>query len=226
MIKGDSRLQNYQKFVMISADKTDEAIAHSGDLLHVDFISRPFNKRELLILLEKAVLVEQYRTMMKTISRDAENRVEEFESLVHIHKKNILDTKIEHEVFDRIMTFERKMMEEQKKLNQAIRNFTALRHKELFDLKSRLFAEELLDAFRRSEMIDAHDLIWAQQAVLDLSTRELGDARNIIKAAEITGELSREEALALHEKLNAERERNTRLSEELDALRKRCGSIK
>ena len=226
MIIADTRLQNYQKFIIMSVDKTDEAIALSGDILHIDFISRPFNKRELLILLEKAVLVEQYRNMMKAISRDAEDRIGEFESIMHTHKKNMLDTKSENEAFDRIMTFEKKMIEEQKKLNEAIRDFTALRHKELFDLKSRLRAEELLDAFRRSEMLDAHDMIWAQQVVIDLSTKELGDARNIIKAAEINGELSREEAIALHEKLNSERERNTRLSEELDALRKRCAPTK
>jgi hypothetical protein len=222
MLKADSRIQNFQKFIIVPAEKADNAIALSGDLLHVDFISRPFNRRELLILFEKAVLVEQYRHMMKSISREAEHRIETFESLVHIHKNrdnHIADK--DKDLLDRMISYEKNVVAEQKKLNEDIREFTALRHKELFDLKSRLKAEELLDVFRHSEMVSANELIKAQQSVLDFSTKELESARNIIKATEITRELSREEAMGLHEQLKVEREKSARLTAELDALRKK-----
>jgi hypothetical protein len=222
MLKADSRLQNFQKFIMIPADKADYAIALSGDILHIDFISRPFNRRELLILFEKAVLVEQYRHMMKAVSLEAEHRIETFESLVHVHKnrENHIADK-DKDLLERMISYEKNVVAEQKKLNEDIREFTALRQKELFDLKSRLKAEELLDVFRHSEMISANELIKAQQSVLDFSTKELEAARNIIKASEITGELSREEAKALHEQLKAEKEKNARLTAELEASRKK-----
>jgi hypothetical protein len=222
MLKSDSRLQNFQKFVILSSEKADLAIDLSRDLLHIDFISRPFNRRELLILFEKAVLVEQYRHMMKNISRDAEQRIETFESLVHIHKNNdVVTVDKDRDLINRIVSYEKNIIDEQKKLNDDIRNFTALRHKELFDLKSRLKAEELLDVFRHSEMVSANELIKAQQSVLDFSSKELDSARRIIKASEITSELCREEAIGLHAQLKAEREKNARLNAELESLRQK-----
>jgi hypothetical protein len=226
ILHDDERLQNYQKFIIVPSDRIEQAVAASGNILHLDFISRPINKREFLILLEKAVVVEKYREMMKLISKEAEGRVEAFESLVHIHKKEMFESDKEKEVFDQIVAFEKKLLDEQKKLNDAIREFTALRQKELFDLKSRIHAEELLDSLRRSEMLDAQETIRAQQAVLEFSTKELSTANTIIKAAEITGELSREEALRLHEELKSERMKNDQLIKQVDALKKQLGAVK
>jgi hypothetical protein len=220
MLHGDPRIQNYQKFIISSTEEIEKAMASVGALMHVDFISRPFNRREFIILLEKAVVVEKYREMMKNISKEAEGRIEEFESLIHIHKKDMFTSEREQEVFGKIMAFESKLLEEQKKLNTAIREFTSLRQKELFELKNRIHAEELLDSFRRNEMIDYHKTIKAQQAVLDFSSKELDVANKIIKASEITGELSREEAILLHETLRSERERGENLAREVESLKK------
>ncbi|HEY1406537.1 MAG TPA: hypothetical protein VF857_08020, partial [Spirochaetota bacterium] len=88
----DARLQNFQKYLIVPSDQVDHAIALSGELLHADFISRPFNRREFLLLLEKAVVVEKYRDLMRKISKEAEERIESFESLVHIHKKDLFES--------------------------------------------------------------------------------------------------------------------------------------
>ncbi len=222
----DARLGNFQKYLIVEADQVDRAISLSGEILNIDFISRPFNKREFLLLLEKAVIVEKYRDMMKKISKDAESRIEEFESLIRIHKKDVFGSEVEKEAFGKIMAFETKLVEEQKKMNNAIREFTALRQKELFEMKNRINAEELLDTYRRTEMIDAHETIRAQQAVLEFSSKVLDDANRIIRASEITGELSRDEAIRLHDTLKAERERGDMLAKEVETLKKQIAAKK
>jgi len=223
---GDARLHNFQKYFVVAADQIEQAVSLSGDIMQIDFIPRPYHNREFLLLIEKAVVVEKYRNMMKVISRDAESRIEEFESLLRIHKNDVFKNDTEKEAFGKIMAFETKLVQEQKKLNDAIREFTALRQKELFEMKSRIHAEELLDMFRRSEMIDAQETIRAQQAVLDFSSKALDDANKIIKASEITGELSRDEAIKLHETLRSERARGDVLAKEVEYLKKQLAAKK
>jgi hypothetical protein len=60
---------------------------------------------------------------------------------------------------------------EQQSLNKAIRDFTYLRQKDLFEMKNLLQAEEMLDTLRQRELLDANDVIKAQQNVLDFPTR-------------------------------------------------------
>lgn len=215
LLTDDSRLTNWQKFAIVPADKVETALSLSGNTMHLDFISRPINKREFILLLEKTVVVEKYREMMKSISKDAENRIEAFESLIHIHNKDLFVSDDEKEVFSKIIDFEHRMINEQRNLNNAIRDFSAVRKKEIFDLRTRLQAEEMLEAFRRSEMIEAQETIRAQQAVLELSSKELHTAKTVIQATEITGELSRDEAIHLHEELGKLRDRIAELEIEL-----------
>lgn len=222
-IREDARLRPFLKIVIVPFEAVDAVATAAHDLQCVDFLSRPYNKRELLLLLEKSAVVEKYREIMRSLSRDATGRIEAFENLMNIHKSGVVESESEKEIFDRIVVFERKLLDEQKKLNDSIRQFAEMRQKEIFDIRHRLQAEELLDALRRSEMLDANDTIRAQQAVLDFSARQISEANRIIQAAEITHELSREEAISLHSALDSAKERISQLERENDQLRKNAG---
>nr|HPJ40583.1 hypothetical protein [Spirochaetota bacterium] len=118
------------------------------------------------------------------------------------------------------------LMDEQTRLNRAIKEFTLMRQRELFDIKNRVKAEEMLADLRRLEMLDAKNIIRAQEAVIDFSSRELKEAGKIIDATEKVQELSRVEAMELHNQLKDEIENKRKLEHELEQLREEIASLK
>ena len=223
-IRKDVRLTPFLKIVIVPFESVDTIAKSAHDLMLVDFLTRPYNKRELLLLLEKSAVVEKYREIMRSLSNDAAGRIQAFEHLMSIHKQGAAESESEQAIFDRIVVFERRLVEEQRKLNDSIRQFAQLRQKEVLDIRHRLEAEEQLEALRRTEMIDANDTIRAQQAVLDFSARQIQEANRILQASEITHELSREEALSLHQALSSAKERISQLERENEDLRQKAGA--
>lgn len=219
LLRDDERLNSFLKFVVLSKRDIRKAVNIALNLLHMEFISRPVNGREFNLLLEKSVVVEKYKEMMKLFSREAESRIGAFESLMDINRKEIFESDKEKEAFEKILDYERHLVAEQSKLNNAIREFTLLRQKDLFDLKNRVKAEEMLTELRRLEMIDAQSVIKAQEAVIDFSAHKIDEAGRIIDATEKVQELSRKEALELHEQLRKAKERCAELEKEVEKLR-------
>ncbi len=219
IIRDDLRLNSFLKFVILSKKEIKKAVNASLNIMHIEFISQPVNTREFILLLEKSIVVEKYKEIMKLMSKDSEARIGAFESLMDIARKDIFESDKEKEAFEKILDYERHLAFEQEKLNKAIREFTLLRQKDLFDLKNRVKAEEMLMELRRAEMIDAQNVIKAQEAVIDFSARELHEAGKIIDATERVQELSRKEAMELHEQLRKEREKVKELEKEVKRLK-------
>ncbi|HOO73026.1 MAG TPA: hypothetical protein PK926_14810 [Spirochaetota bacterium] len=218
-VSHDARIQSCLKFMFLPKKDIIAASKLSYNLIHVEFISRPVNPREFLLLLEKSVIVERYREIMKFISKEAETRIETYEGLMDINRKNIFESEKEKEAFEKILHYEKNLMREQSRLNRAIKDFTLLRQSEYFDMKSRIKAEEMLADLRRKELLDARDIIDAQESVLDYSANELKGAQEIINAVECAAELGRQEALQLHSGLKDQIEINNRLCIENKKLR-------
>ncbi len=219
VIRDDPRLNSFLKFVILSKKEIKKAVNASLSIMHIEFISRPVNTREFILLLEKSIIVEKYKEIMKFVSKDSEARIGAFESLMDIARKDIFDSEKEKEAFEKILDYERHLIMEQEKLNKAIKEFTLLRQKDLFDLKNRVKAEEMLMELRRAEMIDAQNVIKAQEAVIDFSAHELHEAGRIIDATERVQELSRKEAMELHEQLKKERGKVKELESEVKRLK-------
>lgn len=217
--RDDPRLQGSLKFIILKKRQIRQAVGISANLLHIEFISRPINRREFILLLEKSIIVERYHEIMRFISREAEERIEAFESLLTINRRDFFETEKEKEAFEKILNYEKHLMEEQSRLNAAIRDFTYMRQKELFDMKDRIKAEEMLGELRRKELMDANEVIRAQEALIDFSSSRLHDAHEIISASERAAELGRIEAIKLHEELKAARERNKQMADEIVALK-------
>ena len=78
--------------------------------------------------------------------------------------------------------------------------------------------DEMLANLRRREMIDAKKVINAQESVINFSSSQLDETRDILDASEKVAELSRTEAMDLHQDLVRQKEMNKMLSEEIEQL--------
>jgi hypothetical protein len=174
MVGGDRRIQGFLKFVILYKRQIKRATKMSVNLLHIEYISRPLNKNEFILLLEKSIIVERYREIMSAISREAENRIEAYENLMNITRKEIFESERGKGDFVKILEFERNLKEEQERLNSAIDRFTLLRQKEMFHLKSGVHVEEMLSDLRKNELHDEEENIDVRGDI-DYSTGELID---------------------------------------------------
>ena len=217
--RDDPRLQPFNKFIVLYKKQIRRASGLASHLLHVEFISRPVQKREFLLLLEKSLIVERYREIMSVVSKEAENRIEAYENLLDINRRDVFDSEREKHAFEKIVDFEKHIMKEQKDLNRAITEFSLMRQQEMFEMKKRINAEEMLAELRRQELMDAQSVINAQESVIDFSSQKLDDANRIIDASERAHELSRLEAMQLHEKLEREKQKNVVLQDEINRLK-------
>ena len=214
----DERLQSALKFVMIKKSQAKETTRINYNLMHLEFLNRPVDKRELLLLLEKSIIVERYREIMKLISKEAESRIEAYEGLMDINRKSVFESESEKNAFEKILAYEKNLMKEQTNLSNAIRDFTLLRQMDLFDMRDRIKAEEMLGDLRRRELMDAKEVINAQESVLNFSARELDEAKKINEAREKVEELSRNEIIDLHREIDIQKEMNRKLSGDIEKL--------
>ncbi|MCP4131405.1 MAG: hypothetical protein GY754_10530 [bacterium] len=226
LILGDQRLQSYLKFVVLKKKEIKDASKLSYNTLHLEFIGRPIDKREFLLLVEKSIIVERYREIMTYISRESESRVQLFEGLMDINRKNIFESEREEAGFKSIIAYEKKLLKEQDRLNKAISNFSLLRQSEMFDMKKRANSEEILLNIKQRELVDAHSVIDAQASVLEFSAHELNNAKSVINATETVAELGRTEAIDLHDELKREKLLNRSLAEEIDRLLRENEALK
>ena len=217
-ITKDDRLQSFLKFMMVKKSQVKEIAKLNYNIMHLELLNRPVNMREFLLLLEKSIIVERYREIMKFISREAESRIEAYEGLMDINRKNVFESEKEKEAFEKILDFEKNLIQQQSNLSTAIRDFTLLRQMNLFDMRDRIKAEEMLADLRRKELMDAKDVIKAQESVIDYSAKELDDAKKIIDAQEKVEELSRTELIDLHNEINRQKDLNRHLAEQVDRL--------
>ena len=217
-IKKDGRLQSSLKFVFIKKNQIKKITSLNYNLLHLEFLNRPVERREFMLLLEKSIIVERYREIMKFISREAESRIEAYEGLMDINRKNVFSSEKEKAAFQKILDFEKNLMKEQSNLSTAIREFTLLRQIDKFEMQDRIKAEEMLTELRRMELMHAHDVIHAQESVINYGAKELYEAKKIINAREQVGELSRTELMELHEEIERQKGLNRNMSDEIERL--------
>jgi len=212
-------LDNSIKLIITGSRDIEGVYFNIVHLLNLEFIIKPVDERSFMLLLEKTLLVEKYRQLMKLITDESESRIDILEYMLNIHRKDELDEISEKEIFIRILDFEKKMMEEHLNLNNSIRNIALFRNNEFVALKDRVKAEEMLDNLRREEMINANRTIKAQESLLEYSSRELVEAKKIMRARETVEELSRAEAMDLHRELDRLRSEKKMLENKIESLK-------
>ncbi len=226
LIKNEPRIQGYLKLFFLKKREINRLSKKSINIYHLEFISKPVYTNEFLLLLEKSIIVERYRELMKYISKEAEQRIEIYEGIMDINRKDAFISEKEKESFRSIVKYERDLISEQDRLNRVMKDFTLMRQTELFDLKSRIKAEELLEELRRNELMTGQRVIDAHESVLNYSTRELESANSIIEAKDTVAEMSRNEAMSLNEELQREKELNRLFSGEIEKLQSEVESLK
>jgi|GEM_PF-230443 len=217
-IEKTTLLQGALKFVILKKKEIKDLSDRSYNLMHLEFISRPVEKREFLLLLEKSIIVERYREMMKDVSHEAETRIEIYEGLMDINRKKVFDSDVEKKAFSSILKFEKNLYSEQSRLNHAIKDFAEMRQKDYFDIINKVKTEDLLHDLNHEDHTLDEDIIKAQEKVIDYSAGELKSAQKILSASEQVAELGRNEAMSLHEKLERTEDLSRNLSSEVERL--------
>ncbi len=218
LIMGDDRLASCPKFIFATRKGIRKLAGESYNILHVEYVNRPVDRPLFLLLLEKTIIVERYRGIMKFLSRESETRIETFEGLLDINRKKIFTDDKGKKSFEKILEYEKDLLSEQIKLNDTMREFALVRRNELFEMNDRIRAEEMLSDLKRREIMDARDVIDAQESLIDYSSRELSEAREIIDASEKVAEFSRNETLNMYDQLVDYQEMVRNLSVEMENL--------
>ncbi len=201
-LSGIKSVENIIKLIITEKDDIEGVFFNAVHLMNLEFIIKPVDERSFMLLLEKTLLVEKYRQLMKLISDESESRIDVLECLLNIKRKDMYDEGTEKEIFIKILDFEKKLMEEHLSLNDSIRNIALYRNNEFIILKDRIRAEEMLNDLRREEMLNANRIIEAQESLIEYSSRELIETKRIMNAKENVEELSRTEAIDLHSELD------------------------
>ncbi|HRX48054.1 MAG TPA: hypothetical protein P5120_11090 [Spirochaetota bacterium] len=191
-----------------------------------DFIERPVESRSFALLLEKTLLLEKYRRMMDLVSKESSSRIEVFEHLLGMKNSDESDVAVEKSMFLKILDFEKRLMQEQLNLNESIRSIALFRKNEFLAMKDRIRAEEMLGELRRKELMDANNIISAQEGLIEFSSKQLHEAKKIIDAREHVEELSRAEAINLHEEIKRLKKVNAGLEEKILKLAKENDDLK
>ena len=209
---------NIIKLIITEKKDIDEVFFKAIHLLNLEFIIKPVDERSFMLLLQKTLLVEKYRQLMKLISDESESRMDVLECMLNIKRKDMFDEGTEKEIFIRILDFEKKLMEEHLNLNDSIRSIALQRNNEFMALKDRVKAEEKLNELRREEMINANRIIQAQESLIEYSSKQLVDAKKIMNARENVEELSRTEAIDLHRELKILKDEKKYLEGKIETL--------
>lgn len=225
LIRNISHIKSADNIIkLVVADKSDfdGIFFNTINLFNLEFIIKPVDERSFLLLLEKTILVEKYRQIMKLVSDESESRIDLLECMLDVKRKDMFNEGIEKEIFIKILDFEKKMMQEHINLNDSIRNIAINRNQEYAILKDRVKAEEMLGELRREEMINANRIIEAQESLIEYSSRELVEIKKIMDARDSVEELSRVEALDLHAELKKLKEEKRVLEEKIGKLMAGC----
>ncbi|PKL16588.1 MAG: hypothetical protein CVV49_15490 [Spirochaetae bacterium HGW-Spirochaetae-5] len=217
-------VQNTIKLIITENKDIEGVFFNAVHLLNLEFIIKPVDERSFLLLLEKTLLVEKYRHLMKFISDESESRIDVLECMLNIKRKDMYDEGTEKEIFIKILDFEKRLMEEHLSLNESIRNIALYRNTEFIALKDRVKAEEMLNELRRAELINANRIIEAQESLIEYSSRELIETKKIINAKDNVEELSRAEAMDLHTELERLKGEKRILESKIDTLMNECSN--
>ncbi len=225
-ISGIIWMEDNIKLIMADPGSIKGESRYAASVHNFDFIYRPVEPRSFSLLLEKTLLVERYRRMMDFVAKESTSRVEVFEHFLNMKNSDDADMCLEKNMFLKILDFEKRLMQDQLDLNESIRKIALARKSEFLAMKDRIRAEEMLTELRRKELIDANSTISAQEGLLEFSSKQLHDAKKIIDAREHVEELSRAEAIELHEEIYRLKELNAELEQKISGLSRENDELK
>ncbi|MCX8122824.1 MAG: hypothetical protein N3F66_01505 [Spirochaetes bacterium] len=109
MIRKDERIHKFLKYLVLYKKQIRKASHLASDLMHLEILSRPLQKREFSLLLEKSIIVERYKEMLHMFSHEATERMETYSNLLDINRKESFFDEKEKNIFEKTSYFMNKI---------------------------------------------------------------------------------------------------------------------
>jgi hypothetical protein len=116
----DERFKNSLKLCLLSKKQISEFHSKSYSSCKLELLQRPADNEMFLVLLEKSLLVELYRSELHSVSF-SNSKVYSFEGIMEINRKQPFKANAESLSFDSIIEFQSHFQEEQAKLKKEIK---------------------------------------------------------------------------------------------------------
>lgn len=132
------------KFVFLRRDLMRQIDSESFNILHLEFLLRPVRLAEFFLLMEKAIMAERFKVMLRESSINLKEQGEGFEYLFEVFRKKLFEEKTSSgEVFDKILRLQEKMDAETDRMQRAVEKFSKIKQKNLY-IEDHALVEDLL----------------------------------------------------------------------------------
>ena len=217
----DQRLRGMVKFMIANKKEIKAALSEPFNLYRLEFIKRPVDITEFSLLIEKTVLVECYRDIVKTISKEDDNRMSSFEGLLSISRKDIFESKNVKGKFDDIVNYQFNSAEENSRLRKSISDFLHMCGGNVFDSSTHINGTQILSGLREKDLEELKGIFHKRKNVIDYSQREPQQMSEFYDISDIDNM----ETGILRDALKKERSLSTMLAQEIEFLLKELNSI-
>ena len=120
IVTKDERFKNSFKLCLLSKKQIGEFNSMSYNSFKLELLQRPVDPETFLLLLEKSLLVELYRSVLHSDPlRDS--KVYSFEGIMEINRKQPFKANFENLGFNSILDFQNRVQQEQAQLKKKIK---------------------------------------------------------------------------------------------------------
>ncbi|MDR3237143.1 MAG: hypothetical protein LBT84_01435, partial [Spirochaetia bacterium] len=130
----EQKLHGFVKFIIINKKDSKEVLSKSFNADHTEFLTRPIDMNEFLLLLEKTVLAERCRKMLRSLSAEQSGVLGSVECLLSIGRKNVFDPHGKGKISDLIDSLN-SIPKERSSMKSLLSNYSVLRGNNAFHLK-------------------------------------------------------------------------------------------
>jgi|GEM_PF-4901028 len=217
-VLSDNRFESILKIVISDSSFREKFFENHNKTSWIQFYTLPLHENEFLFAIEKVIVIDQYKRVFEGITENSASRLEQVKLFLLSERDEKMKISGESGFLVNLLDFEKKIIMDQVALNESVREIATYRNMEYSALKDRVEAEEHLEKMRRDELLEARKIIEAQGKLIDHSVRELHEANRILDARESVEELSRSEAISLHDEIYRLRKENLELKEKIKQL--------
>lgn len=196
----DQRLRGMVKFVLATKKGIKSALSEPFNLYRLEFIKKPVETNEFLLLIEKTVLVESYRDIVKSLSKEQDSHIGAFEGLFSINRKNIFES-AGKSTFEDIVNYQNNSSEENSRQLKSLRDFLRMSGGDVFDSAEEIDGMRLLSELRQKDLQELEGIFDERKNVIDYSRDESKQMMfsdvDLMDTAALRGALKKERSLSI-----------------------------
>lgn len=124
---------NWLKFIFLKNKFLKDIRYENFNIFHLEFLQRPVRIAEFLLLMEKTILTEKFKLMLREVSVELKEKSESMENLYNVMRKKLFnDNSSSIEVFSKIIKMQKRLDDETLKMQNSIKKFSSFRQKNLY----------------------------------------------------------------------------------------------